>query len=185
MTHLTFSGFSFLINDFNKTLTEIHTGTSKSHAKQRAAFIAAEAFRRDPTKQNAARFSEAVFVWGGPRTYGKLTPKLDAWNEHVFQWLSTQAECSPREIIACGIFEGVGVSYASKHLRIIEPTKYATLDSVLERELGYARNPSGYARFINDLLEFKEQAHIKAPLGDIEQAIYELIQARSKKKIVQ
>lgn len=46
---------------------------------------------------------------------------------------------------------GLDVSFASKHLRMLEPKKYAVLDNVLSKGLGFALNSRGYRFFLSTL----------------------------------
>jgi hypothetical protein len=48
--------------------------------------------------------------------------------------------------------KGLRVSFGSKHLRMLDPTRFAVLDSVLSEELGYALNSNGYSLFIREML---------------------------------
>jgi hypothetical protein len=43
-----------------------------------------------------------------------------------------------------------GVSFASKHLKFLAPNDAVVLDSIIEDQLGYARNTAGYAAFLTD-----------------------------------
>lgn len=79
------------------------------------------------------------------------------------------------EAIAPSSFiKGLGVSFASKHLRMLEPTRFATLDDVLHRGLGYALNPAGYNLFMGDLTKFRDDHSIEARIADLESAIFVL-----------
>ena len=44
--------------------------------------------------------------------------------------------------------QDLGVAFASKHLRVLCPQLCPVLDSILEKETGYARNRRGYKRFL-------------------------------------
>ena len=74
----------------------------------------------------------------------------------------------------CGI-KGLGVSFASKHLRLLLPERYAVLDEVLSTGLGFALNPTGYALFMREIKRFKEKYSIRHSLAHIEWAIFGLV----------
>ncbi|TDX32135.1 hypothetical protein DFO67_10283 [Modicisalibacter xianhensis] len=48
----------------------------------------------------------------------------------------------------------LNVSFASKHLQMLDPQRYAALDDVSSQELGLAMNPIGYTLFLRCLREF-------------------------------
>lgn len=139
---------------------------------------AASLYIKSTDSEHAIDFSHKVFRWGGGlRVYAKLDKA--EWGKHVHNWLLGVPKLSDREAIEQGIVHGVGVSFASKHLRILYPDRFATLDSVIERRLGYARNSAGYVRFLSDLNNFKKTNAIKHTIGDIEEAIYIAIKGPS------
>lgn len=173
---LEFAGFPIRRTALKKKLEAIRSGTAPGHDKLVVAYEAAERFREAPSPESAGAFSEAVFRWGGPRPYGKLKRDLDRWNQHVHDWLTGPKDVPIRERIGRGLYPGLGVSYASKHLRVLEPAAFGVLDSVMETYLGYACNPVGYERFTLDLRAFQKAQGLDASIGEIEQAIYHLIQ---------
>lgn len=56
-----------------------------------------------------------------------------------------------------GLPKGLGVSFGCKHLRMLDPDRFAVLDSILNNELGYALNPKGYALFMRHFRLFHQQ----------------------------
>lgn len=73
--------------------------------------------------------------------------------------------------------KGLGVSYASKHLRLLFPNHFPVLDSLICEEFGFALNPSGYLLFIDYLQKFKQQhpALDRYNIGEIESGLFMLI----------
>jgi hypothetical protein len=86
-------------------------------------------------------------------------------------------------LVAINKIKGLGISFASKHLRFLAPETAVTLDSFISERFGYALSVKGYERFINDcqsvLFEIR-QASIEHPFNavggwricDVEQAIF-------------
>lgn len=74
------------------------------------------------------------------------------------------------EAIEAGcVVGGLGVSVASKHLRMLQPRCFALLDEVLSGGFGFALNRKGFALFLRELhtllASLKEQSN-----GDIDVA---------------
>ena len=80
----------------------------------------------------------------------------------------------------------LGISYASKQLRVLLPDRAVILDSVIRIRLGYAESASGYTEFLSDceqlLAQIQRQTcagasiHSKWRICDIEAAIYQQLQ---------
>lgn len=125
-------------------------------------------------------FARQVCKWGrGGRVWGNLNrhSTADALQIKLCNWFSSVVlEDSDSNAIegGCGI-KGLGVSFASKHLRLLLPERYAVLDEVLSIGLGFALNPTGYALFMRELKRFKEKYSIRHSLAHIEWAIFGLI----------
>jgi len=78
----------------------------------------------------------------------------------------------------------LGLSFASKHLRLLRPDVCPVLDSVLSEKLGYALSAPGYQRFSDDCLEVAAVLHrhgVSNPVGrdegawfaaDVEMALF-------------
>lgn len=71
--------------------------------------------------------------------------------------------------------KGLGVSFASKHLRHLDPTRFAVLDDVISQGLGYALNPAGYNLFISDLRRLQQSHFPEFRIADIEAGLFVLI----------
>ncbi len=125
-------------------------------------------------------FSHQVCEWGrGGRVWGNLNrhSTADALQIKLCNWFSSAVlEDSDSNAIegGCGI-KGLGVSFASKHLRLLLPERYAVLDEVLSTGLGFALNPTGYALFMREIKRFKEKYSIRHSLAHIEWAIFGLV----------
>jgi hypothetical protein len=128
-----------------------------------------------PNPIKALAFSEAVCTWGrGQRVFANLKrhhgPALAGIMHH---WLSQVESLSDQEAIQTGTdFKGLGVSFASKHLRMLIPQRFGVLDEVLSMGLGYAMNTAGFAFFMMDLRELKDKHGIRASLGQIEAGVF-------------
>lgn len=125
-------------------------------------------------------FCQGVCAWGGgQRVYANLIRRNGETElRHCLQdWLlETKNNDNIEEIIAHGVrIDGLGVSFASKHLRMVDPQKYAVLDSVLSEGLGFALNPKGYSLFMAMLLEFKMSHQLSESLSRLEAGIFYLV----------
>ena len=143
------------------------------------------ALARKLTPLDAYDFSQEVCAW--TRTTGKRV--LGNLNKHhtphdlgrqLCDWFAgvlTSRTDVVTTAISCGCaIKGLDVSFASKHLRMLRPKRFAVLDSVLSRELGFALNPAGYAFFLRELRAFRQDAQLRRySLGDLEMGLYLLI----------
>jgi hypothetical protein len=130
-------------------------------------------------------FSEAVCMWGGG---GRVWTRIEQLNQskadlqvRLDKWLAI-ADSSNNyfEAIAPGYeIPGLGISFASKHLRWLKPDRYAVLDEVLEEGLGFAANPVGYRFFMHTLREFHstnaELIKQNITVAELEAAIFLLV----------
>lgn len=108
----------------------------------------------------AQHFSHAVCDWArgpGRRIWahlvkdngGKLASNLATALRQANAAKTAGGAIEP--LIDKSIIKGLGVSFASKHLRMLDPTRFAVLDSVLSDRLGYALNPNGYSLFMREI----------------------------------
>lgn len=128
---------------------------------------------------NVLAFSEEVCRWGeGLRVWGNLG-RLNTRGElesALEKWLKRIAELSDEDAIAEGIkIRGLRVSFASKHLRMVDPDKYAVLDEVLSEGLGFALNAKGYRLFLTSLRHFSSVHSISVRLAELEAGIFLLV----------
>ena len=125
----------------------------------------------------ALKFSKEVCVWGrGQRVWGNLKRHYpDAQlGQLLGSWfLMVKAQSSNIEVITPGTsIKGLGISFASKHLRNLEPEQFAVLDGVLSEGLGYALNPAGFNLFISDLKQLKREHSLPYRIADLEASIF-------------
>jgi hypothetical protein len=106
-------------------------------------------------------------------------------------FLTALKKTSPHDTMAYLLSEemrkdlkGLNVSFLSKHLRMLQPERFATLDSVLEKSTGFAMNPTGYQIFMNSLDEqigtAKRLSGKSFHIADFEAAIFLLSRNRNK-----
>lgn len=125
-------------------------------------------------------FCQKVCAWGGGlRVFANLIRKNNKTelNRSLRDWLlQARRSASVEEAISVGIqIDGLAVSFASKHLRMIDPQKYAVLDSVLSKGFGFALNPKGYRLFMKTLSDFKVENHLTEKLATLESGIFYMI----------
>jgi hypothetical protein len=125
-------------------------------------------------------FSKSVCDWGrGQRvwanllrhnTEAELAAALSDWFDVV------QDATDDEEAIATGLgIKGLAVSFASKHLRMLDSSKYAVLDEVLSDGLGIALNRKGYKLFMHLLREFSVANNIKHNIATLESGLFLLV----------
>lgn len=172
MTTISFHGIAFARSD-------AESPPSKTEARKKVD-LAALRFQQTPSQESISAYSLAVFQWGqGMRVYAKL--HLPKWEHHTFKWLTQVQNLSVEQALVAGTYKGVGVSFLSKHLRLLDPNRFVTLDSVIEEKLGYARNTAGYMRFLSDLTQLKKEHQLQCSVGDLEEAIYLAIKNEKKR----
>ncbi|WP_027996955.1 hypothetical protein [Simplicispira psychrophila] len=121
-------------------------------------------------------------VWGNLQRHCKEMGDMDCtWlRDALRDWFAHAADQSDiKSVIAEGdAIKGLGVSYASKHLRLLFPDKYPVLDSLISDAFGYDMNPSGYELFVSMLDQFKNDhpEFSGRTIGAIESGLFRLIQ---------
>jgi hypothetical protein len=132
------------------------TGEMEAHGRRYAALA-------NPQPVDALTFCEGVCDWGDDKR-GSILRNLrryhagDQLQNLLHVWLSQVQHMNTVEALEAGLaIKGLHVSFASKHLRMLEPDRFATLDGVLERGLGFALNPVGYQLFLDHLAELSSQ----------------------------
>ncbi len=131
-------------------------------------------------RTQALEFSKLVCKWGdGQRVWGNLNRHYakDQLKEKLNSWLlSAKSQENASLAISSGIaIKGLGVSFASKHLRHLVPSRFAVLDDVISQGLGYALNPAGYNLFISDLRRLQQSHFPECRIADIEAGLFVLI----------
>ena len=138
---------------------------------------------QNPDAQNVAYdFSKKVCIWGrGARVWANLLRHNSEGElkNLLYLWLTNVVNNNEIDLlmaISQGIeIKGLGVSFASKHLRMIEPTIFPVLDAVLQEGLGIAVNSKGYQLFQSMLTTFKTQNSIEHNIAKLEAAIFWLV----------
>jgi len=171
---LDFYGFKF-----SSTALYSEANISMSDQKTCAVQTMGSALSDNLTPEGALAFSYAVVNWGrGGRVWGNLKRfHSDNLGHQIHDWiLELQQDKKDEEAIAHGInIKGLGVSFASKHLRMFNSEKYAVLDEVLSDGLGIALNEKGYALFMRLLREFKKEISFEHSISILEMAIFHLV----------
>ncbi len=129
----------------------------------------------NPNSTKALAFCEAVCKWGrGQRVFANLKRHHGTdLAEILHKWLSNVPAMTDAKAIETGTeIKGLGVSFASKHLRMLAPHRFGVLDEVLCLGLGYAMNTAGFVFFMLDLRQLKEANGIRATLGQIETGVF-------------
>lgn len=139
------------------------------------------------TYQDFLEFSHGVCEWGrGKRVWGNLLRHHgeDALAQELRSWLVYAINSQDDEsAISRGIrIKGLGVSFASKHLRMLNPKRYAVLDDVLMQGLGIALNPRGYRLFLSALRSLADQLGQSPRIANIEAAIFLLVRQQVRAK---
>ena len=123
-------------------------------------------------------FSKDVCTWGGgERVWGKLWDNKQLAKDLCRWFQSANKTDDAEEAISCGIkIKGLGVSFASKHLRMLNPKRFAVLDDVLSQGLGFARNVKEYKVFMRMLREFQGKHRLKKyNVATLESGIFRLV----------
>ena len=172
---LTFAGITI-------SRAALHDEIVKAQANAKPFEQMGAALARRPTPAAAFAFSEAVccewtpkmgcMVWAllvqyNPDDLGK---KLSRWFKIAINTTDVKTALAPGLAI-----KGLRVSFASKQLRILQPKRFAVLDSVLSRELGFALKPAEYVRFLDELREFRRRYDLRKSIGILENGLYRLI----------
>lgn len=129
----------------------------------------------------AYEFSRRVCEWGrGARVWGNLNRfhTQAALTQELRAWFSSLESVQDDDAIAVerGVsIKGLGVSFASKHLRFLKPDRYGVLDEVLSLGLGFALNPAGYALFMYELRRFKHKHQLSHSIAQVEASLFGLV----------
>lgn len=126
------------------------------------------------------QFSRGVCEWGrGQRVWGNLQRHHgeESLAQVLRSWLVfANSSCKDEDAIARGAdIKGLGVSFASKHLRMLDPKRYAVLDDVLQQGLGIALNPRGYRLFLSALRALAKEIDKPMRIANLEAALFLLV----------
>ena len=140
-----------------------------------------------------ADFVRMVCYWGG---YAGIAGKVLKHNTKAFVAATmrrafdlTQQGDLKAALDAMLCLNGLAVSFASKHLKFLDPNKHVVLDSIISERLGYPRTTDGYGEFVADcasILAAVQSAKITRPDGhpfriaDIEMAIFQVLRSQQQ-----
>jgi len=125
-------------------------------------------------------YSMNVCFWGGPQGR-RVWANLRRYNPNnlanlLREWLLFARNAPVGEGIKQGIqIAGLNVSFASKHLRLLAPHRYAVLDNVIVEGIGVAGNLKGYQLFLQHLTALRDAMDCTLPIADIEAAVFFLV----------
>ena len=171
---MSFGGFRFSRSAFEAGVHLVRVGDPRTPVVESrgAEFLA------QPSSEAARSFCEAVCIWGrGQRVFARLSDlNGNALGTRVYDWLVQVPDLDPRDAVAVGIkIKGLAVSFASKHLRLLQPQRFPVLDQVLEDGLGIARNPAGYKLLTEMLSDFLAAHQLQESIAVAEGAIFLLV----------
>lgn len=130
------------------------------------------------TSDEILRFSQAVCKWGrGERVSANLKRHNDLSNlkTQLKFWLTNIDKDNLQDAISNGLkIKGLGVSFASKHLRMLAPDRFGVLDEVLNLGLGFSLNSVGYEFFINEIAKIIQTNDLKNNIADVESGIFQM-----------
>ena len=141
---------------------------------------------RKSRPSQALKFSELVCTWGrGQRVWANLMRhNKDELGIVLADWFrSVSVSEDDKAAIETGLaIKGLGVSFASKHLRMLNPKRFAVLDEVLSDGLGFALNVNGYKLFLRLLRDFIEINSLKYSVSELESGIFILVRQNVRAK---
>lgn len=133
------------------------------------------------------QFSQGVCEWGrGQRVWGNLHRYHgeECLVQALSSWLIfANTSCEDENAISKGAeIKGLGVSFASKHLRMLNPERYGVLDGVLQQGLGIAMNPRGYRLLLSSLRALAKEIDQPMRIADLEAAVFLLVRQSVRAK---
>jgi len=127
-----------------------------------SAFIEQEARQlkaADFPAEKSLSFIENVFSWSkNSRNLSRVQETSGAEVTNFLREASQEIEHGeePKAIETLCKIPYLGVSYASKIARFLDPEKCVVLDSIIRERLGYPNDINGYAAFLKDCREMLE-----------------------------
>lgn len=125
-----------------------------ANIERQASALAGQSFADEHTVND---FIRAVCVWGG---YAGIGGRVCKRNEAIAiraRLLAAKAAIEREEpdlqtaIREVRALNGLGLSFASKHLRMLWPRHCPVLDAVLHQKLGYPLNSTGYRQLAENV----------------------------------
>lgn len=143
------------------------------------------------SEELSADFVKAVCKWGNyPGIAGKiikhnsLSKIAGALRSATKYTTNNDLKSAIESIIQ---LHGLAVSFGSKHLKFLDPTRHVVLDSIISERLGYLRTPEGYVEFATDCARIRDALHDASILrednqpfriADVEMAIFQLLRSK-------
>jgi hypothetical protein len=140
-----------------------------------------------------ADFVRKVCCWAG---YAGIAGKVLRHNsqEKIAETMKRAYDHTEREDLRAALeamlgLRGLAVSFASKHLKFLNPNRHVVLDSTISERLGYPRAPDGYCEFVADcasVLTAVKAAKVMRPSGnpfriaDVEMAIFQILRSQEQ-----
>jgi hypothetical protein len=152
----------------------------------------------DFSRQQLSDFIRGVCAWGGYPGTATRVLEQNAWLDIQRQFGSaiTALSLDPPDVQnalrAIRRVRHLGLSFASKHLRLMRPDVYPVLDSTLSEKLGYPLDSRGYLRFSEDcqnVAALLQQLGVRNPLdrddgkwfaADVEMALFVYVKESSR-----
>jgi len=144
----------------------------------------------DFSRQQLTDFIRGVCAWGGFPGTAERVLEQNAWPDIQHQFGSAIAALTldppdlQSALRALRRVRHLGLSFASKHLRLLRPDVCPVLDSTLSEKLGYPLDSRGFLHFSDDcqkVAALLQQREIRNPLGraggkwypaDVEMALF-------------
>jgi hypothetical protein len=151
------------------------------------------------SRQQLRDFIRGVCAWGGYPGTAKRVLEQNAWSDLQRQFDSAIAALSQdppnlqKALRAVAQVRHLGLSFASKHLRLLRPDVCPVLDSTLSETLGYPLSSRGYQRFSEDCQKaaaLLQRLGVHNPLGradgkwypaDVEMALFVYVKENRQK----
>jgi hypothetical protein len=128
------------------------------------------------TAQQKWEFCKDVCTWGGRAGLASNLDKHKNARQKLFDWLNESAlTTNTVQAITKGVsIAGLGISFASKHLRFISPRSHATFDALLSQVINQPLTPEGYGKFIDLLTSIRALHQLQDDIATIEFGLFSL-----------
>lgn len=177
--NLDFCGFYFTLSALQAGIALVQLEDTTTEIVEKFG----EALETNLNPEQAFHFSRQVCEWGrGQRVWANLVRRNgeSELGEILNNWFAAISQNDDEVAISLGTrIIGLGVSFASKHLRMISPKRFAVLDEVLSLGLGFALNTKGYLFFLRSLRQFQTELFrchsVNMSVAAIETGIFMLV----------